>query len=309
MSAAGLWPPRPYKGLAKYSRADAALFVGRGMEVETCAKRLLPSRLSLFILHGLSGSGKSSFLQAGLLPHIYGIPQCRYFRAPASRNREDPTVFQSGRAPLKALADAIWALTGGLEDKELREAARLGKRSLEQFAIHTSANHRRMFRSLERLSAALPDKLFFVIDQAEDVFPSDGCASSDQSEFFNLLALLSNVTLDLKLLLGMRSEYKARFDEELSARDVDLSSVNSYYLNPITEDGIVDAIVRPTMRESVAWYHETLPPPWEHYRFDYQKGLAQVICTDLLRSADPSSWLPVLQVICEIGRASCRERV
>jgi len=307
MSEDSPWPLRPYKGLANYSHADAPLFVGRNREVEACAERLLPNRLSLFILHGLSGSGKSSFLRAGLLPYLENLPNGLYYSGGEHRYSEGLTILRSGHSPLEALARAVWKLTESLDQafgseeqgSKVRRAARLGKRSLGKFVEHTGGDAENMFRSLEQLSTALPNKLFFVIDQAEDIFSSNGTRSEDQSAFFSLLVLLSNMTLDLKLLLSMRSEFKARFDEELSAREVDASTVDSYYLKPIDQDGIVAAILHPTQRDPVDWYGRILPPPYRTYRFGYDEGLAELICKDLLKRTEPSSWLPVLQVICD----------
>jgi hypothetical protein len=68
-----VWPERPYKGLLQYTYEDAPLFAGRDMEKLSCAKELLRSDISLFLLHGDTGCGKSSFLQAGLLPFLDGL--------------------------------------------------------------------------------------------------------------------------------------------------------------------------------------------------------------------------------------------
>ena len=68
-----VWPERPYKGLTQYTYDDAPLFAGRDAEILSCAKGLLRSDISFFLLHGDTGCGKSSFLQAGLLPFLDGL--------------------------------------------------------------------------------------------------------------------------------------------------------------------------------------------------------------------------------------------
>ncbi len=61
-------PPRPYKGAESFTRADSAIFEGRGEERTRLANRLLARRLVL--LYGESGSGKTSLLQAGIQPEL-----------------------------------------------------------------------------------------------------------------------------------------------------------------------------------------------------------------------------------------------
>src|ERR1017187_724303 len=59
----------PYKGLAYYREEDAGLFAGRDEEIEKCVHLIRHAWTSLFVVHGLSGCGKSSFLRAGLIPN------------------------------------------------------------------------------------------------------------------------------------------------------------------------------------------------------------------------------------------------
>ena len=52
---------RPYRGLARYRYADSRLFAGRDREINQCMDALEEGPETLFILHGKSGCGKSSF--------------------------------------------------------------------------------------------------------------------------------------------------------------------------------------------------------------------------------------------------------
>jgi len=61
------WPDRPYRGLDYYCEADASLFRERDDEVRRCTQILHGFGLKILLLHGSSGSGKSSFLRAGLI--------------------------------------------------------------------------------------------------------------------------------------------------------------------------------------------------------------------------------------------------
>src|SRR5262245_42549777 len=61
---------QPYRGLNFYREEDAKLFHGRGNDVRDCTALLLGFGVKLLLLQGSSGSGKSSFLRAGLIPHL-----------------------------------------------------------------------------------------------------------------------------------------------------------------------------------------------------------------------------------------------
>ena len=81
-----VWPPRddprraPYRGWEPFEDVDAGVFFGRDAAIargldELRAMRVrllaqLSGRKSLFVVLGPSGSGKSSFLRAGLIPRL-----------------------------------------------------------------------------------------------------------------------------------------------------------------------------------------------------------------------------------------------
>ena len=74
------WPPpddperAPYRGWAPLEEADAAVFFGRDAQILRGLDELRGMRASgvesLFVILGPSGTGKSSFLRAGLLPRL-----------------------------------------------------------------------------------------------------------------------------------------------------------------------------------------------------------------------------------------------
>jgi len=64
--------PNPYRGLRSYTYEEQAIYAGRSSYVEAAMRKLLNSGngASLLFITGASGSGKSSFAQAGLLPAL-----------------------------------------------------------------------------------------------------------------------------------------------------------------------------------------------------------------------------------------------
>jgi hypothetical protein len=75
-----VWPPPgqpdrdPYRGWRPFTEADAGVFFGRDTQIVRAVDALLALRQSarkaLFVVVGPPGSGKSSFLRAGLLPRL-----------------------------------------------------------------------------------------------------------------------------------------------------------------------------------------------------------------------------------------------
>ncbi|NUR93429.1 MAG: hypothetical protein HOY71_55930, partial [Nonomuraea sp.] len=72
LSAAGQPEGSPYRGLAAFREADAALFFGREALVSTLVRELAERQAdpAPLIVTGVSGSGKSSLLRAGLVPAL-----------------------------------------------------------------------------------------------------------------------------------------------------------------------------------------------------------------------------------------------
>jgi hypothetical protein len=61
-------PGNPYKGAVSYQVEDAALFFGRDREAKELTARILANRLT--ILHAISGAGKTSLLNARIIPAV-----------------------------------------------------------------------------------------------------------------------------------------------------------------------------------------------------------------------------------------------
>ncbi|MEE1825399.1 hypothetical protein PUR61_24920 [Streptomyces sp. BE20] len=96
--ADGSAPARdPYLGLAPFGTADAGLYFGRSELVGDLVRLVDRHRLTAVV--GASGSGKSSLLRAGLLPRL--------------DESWHTALLAPGDRPLRALASAVCALTGG----------------------------------------------------------------------------------------------------------------------------------------------------------------------------------------------------
>ncbi|RUT03429.1 hypothetical protein DSM106972_050680 [Dulcicalothrix desertica PCC 7102] len=96
----------PYRGLESFEEAHSRLFFGRSKEIDSLYEKIDYKNQPLTVVLGISGSGKSSLVQAGLIPKL----------------RENPTQWRllepirPGVTPFKALAKAVLPLT--LEDSD-----------------------------------------------------------------------------------------------------------------------------------------------------------------------------------------------
>ena len=94
-------PKRPYPGLRPFGIDEWEIFFGREVMTEDVVQRLLSNRLVL--VHGSSGSGKSSLVYAGVLPQLE-----------RRRRRRKLTIksgmIRPGRSPLRSLAAELAGL-------------------------------------------------------------------------------------------------------------------------------------------------------------------------------------------------------
>ena len=97
--------PNPYLGLRAFTYDERDRYAGREHTIEQAVKLLTAAgeQRTLLFITGASGSGKSSFAQAGLLPALKTHYQRRNQPAPLA-------VFRPSRQPLANLADALLQL-------------------------------------------------------------------------------------------------------------------------------------------------------------------------------------------------------
>src|SRR5215510_10141802 len=106
----------PFPGLRHFEQKETHLFFGRDGQSKELLKRLQDSRF--LALLGVSGSGKSSLVRAGLLPALYG--------GLMSSVESDwrIAVFRPGNNPIRNMAHALVTQAGlggdsGFQDVEV----------------------------------------------------------------------------------------------------------------------------------------------------------------------------------------------
>jgi hypothetical protein len=228
----GTLPERPYPGLRAFNPDEWAIFFGRERMIEEVIGRLTNSRLVL--IHGASGSGKSSLVRAGVLPKL--ALQYRRHDAPWLTCNMRP----SG-GPLWNLAAAFAGLEG--RDKDVERIA--------DIASSFSGRSATLASVAASIDAVKGKSLCVLVDQFEELFRYERESSSDEAELFIDLirraasedAQIELAGGDLHVIVTMRSEFLgecARF-----AGFAETINRTQYLVPRLDEDGLMRAVRRP----------------------------------------------------------------
>jgi tetratricopeptide (TPR) repeat protein len=230
-------PVSPFPGLECFNEDRAAFFFGRETEANKALQSLGDTPLGQHVrwlqVEGASGTGKSSFARAGLVPRIR---QGWVGDAPSAWR---VAVLKPGRHPLLSLAQALHAALGP-----------------------TSLSQDEFARSLHNSPSALPTLLrqytpkghglLLVIDQFEEFFTL--VDESNRIAFDEGLATaLEDSGGPLYLVTTIRSDFVGRLSlmprlERLQAREA-----ARYRLEQMTPVGLRAAIQQPSKKVGLQW--------------------------------------------------------
>ncbi len=240
----------PYRGLSAFEEQDAAFFFGREAATTQVLERM--SRLlegtGLLVVSGVSGAGKSSLLQAGVLPRIRGAGLAS---APGSASWPC-LVFTPTRAPLDELALRV-ALLAGADAAAVRRGLDADP---EGFALTARQ------AALARPPGPAGDpaglvvdrhqlqqrRLLLVVDQFEQLFTQ--CADDGQRRAF-ITALHVGAghgpdhTPAALVVLGVRADFEARCADYPQLAD---AVQERYLVTAMTERQLRMAITEPAKK-------------------------------------------------------------
>ena len=253
------WPPpqdpdrAPYRGWAPLEEADAAVFFGRDAQILAGLDDLRGMRASgvksLLVILGPSGSGKSSFLRAGLLPRL---------------RRDDRTFL-----PMDMVRPERAVLTGehGLAASVQALRTDLGLRGPVLGEIKTGC----LACDVERLRGWLEEArqvararlldlradqpaptLVLPLDQGEELFNAD--AGPQAPHFLQILAGLLRHQAGISPALIMAVTIRAdRYEPLQTAPELaEIQSVVFDQLKPMPPGGFMEVVTGPARRASAA---------------------------------------------------------
>lgn len=176
--SSGDGPPRPsFRGLLPFHESDRESFFGREADVDALVARVLDPELGLVVLYGESGAGKTSLLQAGLVPRL----------------------FEEGALPLvvRPSGDPLGAL--GAEASRRAGRARRSEESLPDF--------------LARLGAG-GGPVVLLLDQFEEAFLASGAGA--RSALLSFLREIGRRFADVRVVVSTRSDFLHLLPEALA---------------------------------------------------------------------------------------------
>lgn len=235
--------PCPYRGLSAFQEADADLFFGRAQVTRDLVTAV--KRKPLVAVLGPSGSGKSSAVFAGLVPHL--------------RNRAGATRWQilacrPGIKPFDALAEAfiesgLWSERVDLSQSTLKpEADHSYRLSVLELAVNLQLDRQALSQRIDRLHQNHPGmRLLLIVDQFEELYTL--CPEADRQSFIDHLLDAAHAAPAFTLVLTLRADF---YGYALSDRHLSDALQNAVYnLGPMSREELQEAIAQPAAQMQV----------------------------------------------------------
>ena len=215
----------PYLGLMAFTSADADLFFGRERETESFINRLRLQPLLAII--GTSGAGKSSFLQAGVIPELPSN-----WRAITVR----PTVH-----PVATLIARLKREFGNI-DKKLAEKLATDPTVLADYLQHLAEKNNLT--------------ILLFVDQFEELFTL--CSDLSERQFYaSMLAEAASSESMVRIVLALRDDFLVRAKQLPGLRER-LTQGLEILTTPAPED-LLRILVAPTQKVGYQFEDENLP--------------------------------------------------
>jgi serine/threonine protein kinase len=221
----------PFPGLSAFEESDAQRFFGRAADIHRAVARLETEPLLAVI--GPSGTGKSSFVRAGLVPALRGS-QAIYTIA-----------IRPGRAPLASLAQVIVQLTG---KREPGYAQRIADELPSEPGYLGSV--------LRWCAQATNSRVLLVVDQLEELYTHVPDPMQRAAFVTALRAAADDPSSPVRVVLSMRSDFLDRAAEDREFMEAITRGL--HYLMPLGRDSLREALERPVQLAGHAFESEEL---------------------------------------------------
>ena len=204
-------PPTPVRYLNRFTSEQAEVFFGRNRQIRELYDRLVsPESSGVVLLYGQTGVGKSSFLDAGVVPRLEWSRTVRYVR----RDRQKPLIA------------TLHATVSG-------EAS-------ETLSPETMAADLPRVWSLVEEQAGIP--LVVIFDQLEEVYTQPGKHGPELESFMTAVASVfadQPRGVEGRLVLAFRKEWFPEIQKKLEVHKVEFDKV---FLEGLDRDAIVEVV-------------------------------------------------------------------
>ena len=255
-------PEEPYRFLGRYKQEDAPIFFGRGKKIRTLYFRVTDGfSAPVILLAGQSGVGKSSLLEAGLLPRIKENYQVQYLR----------------RTPMLDLVSAL--------KQVLLPTVNPTEKTVEPSPVdELLKNGLAAWKKIEQDNG---QPLIIILDQAEGVFTR--VSKTQPQELSHFLAILQTIfntpqnSPQGKLIFSYRKEFHTDFEAEFKQKTIPQEAI---FLAPLNKEEIIEVVEGLMTTESLR----------RKYALTIAPGLSNLIAEELITDKE-SPIAPVLQII------------
>ena len=241
-------PECPYKGLGAYTEADSDYFFARDSARDLVVANLMASRLT--VLYGPSGVGKSSLLQAGVLPLLRKTSEGAFSYLAVN----DSIIVYSASWRDDPMAELGTALLAAVPNPEALTDFKAEKRPLS-------------VELLQDVSERFDADIYLLLDQFEELslYQTGAKGKAIDAE---LGRIITTAGLPVSVLLGVRDDALAKLDrlEPYVPGIFD----NNLRLEHLTPSEAREAIEQPLDR-----YNASIPP-------EQQVGIEPELVSELL---------------------------
>ena len=260
---------QPYKGLRPYEEQDQHNFFGRDAERRILIDKILANRLTL--LFAASGVGKSSLLQAAVLPQL-----------------KDPR-----RDNLVAVYCRDWVITPLTNVKQAVLDDLVKREMLEPDAYPDDLDDASLNEFFAFCTLFTRHPLVLILDQFEEFFQYQRRRLEFKSFIQQLSAAITDRTIPIAVVISMREDFAL----ELNAFKPALPTLlfeNFYRLERLGEEQAIEAIEIPVKRFGFEYEPELLEALLEDLSSREARKLQQPV-VELLDTVEPA----YLQIICQ----------
>ena len=259
----------PYKGLRSYEEEDQDYFFGRDADCDILIDKILTNRLTL--LFAATGVGKSSLLQAAILPRLKD-PTQEHLDVVYFRDWVERPLIELKRTVLRILQES-GKLDAALQLEDIESSA------LKDF--------------MQFCTLFTRPPLVVILDQFEEFFQYQRMRDTFQPFLQQLADVVTDRVSPVIVVIAMREDFAL----ELNALKPYLPTLlfeNFYRLERLTRKSAKDAIIRPVARVGFQYEDALVDTILTDLVTREQAGALTTPVTDLIETVEP----PYLQITC-----------
>ena len=227
----------PFPGLRPFNFKDRKFFFGRDCQIREVVEKISDNKFVAII--GSSGSGKSSLINAGIIPCI----------TEASNNRAGSSLrvvnLKPGLSPIDNLAKA---LVGNTSNIRFNDSEKSQPDKISSLLLNKPDG---LSEALRKTAKDSQEEILLVIDQFEDLFRFYRSRNNltNIHEYEILIRLIVEAQkqehIPIHILLSIRSDFIEEFHQFQDLNT--LISNSSYFLPEMTSEDMQEAVFRPAI--------------------------------------------------------------